>query len=164
MHYKIRAILDVEKDVIRDVIIDANNNLEDLHQVLADAFGFNGQEMASFYKADADWNQGEEYSLFDMGTNNAMKDVQIKAALPRTGEKLIYVYDFMSMWTFFVEVSETDASSTDSVPYVSFAFGDVPEEAPEKSFSSESMNDAFGLDEDLDDDFGGFDNIDDYDF
>ena len=64
--YKVRVILDVEEDVIRTILVDENQTLEQLHKTIANSFGFDGSEMASFYTSDNGWNQGEEIPLFDM--------------------------------------------------------------------------------------------------
>ena len=162
MNYKIRAILDVKNDVIRDVEIHNSENLETLHLEIANAFGFNGQEMASFYRTDNEWNQGEEIPFFDMGGGLSMQSCILKDTLKSQGEKLIYVYDFMALWTFFIEVSEISSTDKKEIPKIVFAFGDAPEEAPEKEFTSENLEDEFGLDDE--EDFGNFENIDDYDF
>lgn len=166
MIYKIRAILDVKKDVIRDVLIDSSNTLENLHTAIINAFGFNGQQMASFYRTDDEWNQGEEIPLFDMsdaGESISMQSCVLGETLIKNGEKLIYVYDFMSMWTFFIELSDSNISTESDLPSISFSFGDVPETAPEKEFVAEKSEDAFDFDDNFDD-FGSFENIDDYDF
>ncbi|MDC9722605.1 MAG: hypothetical protein PSN34_07510 [Urechidicola sp.] len=164
MNYKIRAILDVEKDVIRDIEIHHSENLETLHKEIANAFGFNGQEMASFYITDTDWNQGEEIPLFDMGDSISMQACNLKDTLTKKGEKLIYVYDFMAMWTFFVEVSEINETPKKESPKVVFAFGDVPEKAPEKEFVADKLDNGFGSEDDEFENLDEFDNIDDYDF
>ena len=163
MIYKVRAILDVEKDVIRDIIIDSTLTLEDLHKIITNSFGFNGQEMASFYTSDSEWNQGDEIPLFDMsdaGESISMQSCIINEMLQKMGDKLIYVYDFMSMWTFYIELTHHNITDTYTSPVIAFAFGDVPENAPEKSFEAE-------INIDQDEDFNSqdiFDNIDDFDF
>ncbi|OIQ37723.1 MAG: hypothetical protein BM563_07900 [Bacteroidetes bacterium MedPE-SWsnd-G1] len=164
MAIKIRAILDVEKDVIRDLIIDDSSNLELVHKELAKAFGFNGQEMASFYLSDSEWNQGEEYPLFDMGTSKPMKDTLASEVFQSKSSRLIYVYDFFSMWTFFIEVIDTKATTKNDLPFVSFAFGETPDEAPEKEFTAENTSLDFDMGDDEMDGFGEFENLDDYDF
>ena len=60
MIYKIRLILDTEENVLRDIVISYNDTLEDLHNAITNAFGFYGTEMASFYRTDDNWNQGDE--------------------------------------------------------------------------------------------------------
>ena len=163
MAYKIRVLLDVEKDVIRDILIDETINLEDLHFIIAKSFGFQGLEMASFYKTDEDWEQGEEIPLFDMsedGTALCMQNCLLKDVLKKEGDHLIYVYDFLSMWTFFVELSKIMDAGKEELPNIMLSIGDKPDKAPEKEFTAE---DPF---EELDilDDESDFENIDDYDF
>ena len=163
MTYKIRIILDVKNDVIRDLIVSETINLEELHFTIAKSFGFKGQEMASFYQTDNNWEQGDEIPLFDMsedGNSVAMNKFLITDVLKSVGNKLIYVYDFMAMWTFFVELSEIKDTSEEGLPKIALSFGDTPDEAPEKEFKSEKTSDDF----DAFDDENDLENIDDFDF
>jgi len=163
MAYKVRIILDVENDVIRDINVANSSNLEQLHLLIAKSMGFNGQEMASFYRTDNDWNQGEEIPLFDMSENGeelSMKTCIISETIPNVGDKLIYVYDFFNMWTFFVEVLEVNEEKASCTSPISFAFGDAPEQAPEKEFISDNIEDEF---DPYNEDDMGFENIDDID-
>ncbi|CAL2078838.1 IS1096 element passenger TnpR family protein [Tenacibaculum dicentrarchi] len=166
--YKVRVILDTKKDVIRTLVVNQAKSLEDLHSDIAKSFGFNGQEMASFYRTDEDWNQGEEIPLFDMsedGEAPSMATCVIKETLPNINDKLIYVYDFLQMWTFYVEVVEqSDEVVTDTK--IILTVGEIPDEAPEKEFKTSKIpND---LEDDFDDEFNdgftSFENIDDFDF
>ena len=93
MPYKFRVILDVEEDVFRDIIVSDTINLEELHFTIAKSFGFKGQEMASFYRTDENWEQGEEIPLFDMsedGADNSMQKCLTSETFKNKGEKLIY--------------------------------------------------------------------------
>lgn len=159
MIYRFRVILDndTDEDIFRDLEIRETDTLEDLHNIITQSFGFDGTEMASFYISDDEWNQGEEISLFDMSeTGNQvrlMNETTLDDTVHEAQTKLIYVYDFLNMWTFFVELAEI-AEENEGVDYPNLMFvqGQVPDSAPEKLFEAQS-------DEDLDDDF----NIDDYD-
>jgi hypothetical protein len=163
MAYKIRIILDVEEDVFRDIVVNESTNLEDLHFFIAKSFGFNGQEMASFYKSNNEWEQGDEIPLFDMSEDDidiSMSNCLLNSVLKKTGDKLIYVYDFFSMWTFFVELSEITTKEEKNTPYIALSFGHPPEKAPDKEFKADKSydDDDYFLDND------DFDNIDDIDF
>lgn len=165
MAYKLRVILDVEEDVFRDILIEESQNLEQLHLTLATVFGFNGQEMASFYRTDESWDQGEEIPLFDMsddGSALSMQNCMINDMLKFENDKLIYIYDFFSMWTFFVELKEINVKTDKELPYTLLSFGDTPEEAPEKNFEAD---DSFDEIDEFDDLFNReeLDNIDDLD-
>ncbi|WP_111709204.1 IS1096 element passenger TnpR family protein [Lutibacter citreus] len=163
MAYKVRAILDVEQDVFRDIIVNEAINLEELHFTIAKSFGFKGQEMASFYLTDEDWEQGEEIPLFDMSEDAnsfSMSTCITSTVLRKVGDKLIYVYDFFSMWTFFIELSEIIENPEKELPFIAISIGNVPDEAPEKEFIGENTDednfDAF-------DDESNFENLDDLD-
>jgi hypothetical protein len=159
--YKIRVILDTKKDVIRTILVNNSINLEDLHFSIAKAFQFGGQEMASFYRTDKEWNQGEEIPLFNMaeaGEGLSMASCVLNNTLLEENEKLIYVYDFLNMWTFYVEVIEIDNQVKADLPKLILTVGEIPEEAPEKEFKAEK------LDGDSEEDEDDFDNFDDFDY
>ena len=165
MIYKYRIVLDVLDDVIRDIEIRDTSTLEDLHNSIAQAFGFDGTEMASFYKSDEEWNQGEEYLLFDMsdgkGDVNMMNETSLDSVFSRKDTKMIYVYDFFNMWTFYVELADiTEPEDGQDYPNLMFAQGQLPESPPEKQFEAEKLDD---FDDDTDDDIE-FENLDDFDF
>jgi len=163
MAYKIRVILDIEKDVFRDILVNEATNLEDLHFFIAKSFGFNGQEMASFYRSNNEWEQGDEIPLFDMSeddTEISMSNCLLNHVLTKVGDKLIYVYDFFSMWTFFVELSEITTKKEKDLPKITLSLGFPPEKAPEKEFKADKMYDDFDNFLDSDD----LENIDDIDF
>lgn len=162
MIYKIRAILNTEEDIIRDLAILKSESLEDLHNAICNAFGFTGHEMAAFYKADKDWNQGEEFPLFDMsdGTNNKtqMQEVSIEDVLENNGSRLLYVYDFLTMWSFYIELVESDLEQQDfELPSLLFALGTIPKIAPDLQFESENISNEFEEEDDEDHDEFGFD-------
>tara|TARA_B100000768_G_scaffold67186_1_gene64588 strand:+ start:14235 stop:14753 length:519 start_codon:yes stop_codon:yes gene_type:complete len=150
MIYRFRVVLDndTKEDIFRDIEIRKTDSLEDLHNVITQSFGFDGSEMASFYLSDNDWNQGEEISLFDVSEGGSdiqlMNETNIDSSVSESSTKLIYVYDFLSMWTFLVELAEVveEAQGTD-YPNLLFVHGQVPSEAPEKTFEAEKNEDIF---------------------
>lgn len=160
MVYKIRIILDAKEDIFRDLELEAHNSLEDFHNAITQAFGFLGNEMASFYTCDEDWKQEDEIALFDMSESDAevrlMNETFLEDILTEASPKLIYVYDFMSMWTFLIELADiVDKEASRTYPNVLFSFGELPETPPEKHF--EADNSAVDFDD-------TFDNYEDLDF
>ncbi|WP_222984686.1 plasmid pRiA4b ORF-3 family protein [Flagellimonas meishanensis] len=141
MIYKVRIILDAEEDIFRDIEIEDSNTLEEFHDAITQAFGFEGGEMASFYTCDEEWNQDEEIALFDMGENGSdirlMNETFLEDVLSENSPKLIYVYDFFSMWTFFVELADIiEKEDGRAYPNLLFSFGELPDSPPEKTFES----------------------------
>ena len=161
MIYKIRLTLDVEEDVVRDIAIAGNATLEDLHNVITNAFGFSGTEMASFYLTNEDWEQGEEIPLFDMsdvGDATSMEKFLLDDVFGEDNDKLLYVYDFFSMWAFSVEVTDLiEDNDLIELPSLLFSTGIVPDKAPEKEFIAEDIDDEI-------EDYDNLENFDDFDF
>ena len=161
MVYRFRVILDndTEEDIFRDLEIRETDTLEDLHNIITQSFGFDGTEMASFYVSNDMWEQGEEISLFDLsddGSARLMNETALDDVVHEAQTKLIYVYDFMSMWTFFVELAEiVDETEGHDYPNLMFVKGQVPENAPEKSFEANELNDFDEYEDGID--------VDDYD-
>ncbi|UCE93325.1 MAG: hypothetical protein JSV73_11035 [Flavobacteriaceae bacterium] len=165
MVYKIRVILNTEEDVIRDIAIDSGSSLEDLHNSITNSFGFTGDQMASFYRSDDTWVQGEEHPLFDMGEGRdrkiQMSEIKLEDVLKQANDKMIYVYDFFNMWSFYVELIENDFEHSNiELPALLLSLGVVPTNAPEIYFESEDLStDDFSEEEgheDFDEDFGDF--------
>tara|TARA_B100000963_G_scaffold69042_1_gene57335 strand:- start:28654 stop:29145 length:492 start_codon:yes stop_codon:yes gene_type:complete len=155
MIYRIRVILDTETDVIRDFEIEATATLEELHDAVSQSFGFAGNEMASFYRSDENWIQGEELPLVDMGVGEeALNEKPLNNILSENENRLIYVYDFLNLWTFFVELMETAKKDyLKGYPSLIFSHGEVPETPPNKDFIAEegfeeSINEQDDLEED----------------
>ncbi|WP_353778299.1 hypothetical protein [Winogradskyella sp. 3972H.M.0a.05] len=157
MIYRFRVILDndTEDDVFRDLEIRETDTMEDLHNIITQSFGFDGMEMASFYVSDEEWNQGEEISMFGLGegtdTTRLMNETKINDIVHEAQTKLIYVYDFLNMWTFFVELAEiVDEAKGADYPNLMFVHGQLPEQAPEKLFESDDPEGFDDMDEDMD--------------
>ncbi|TRX36864.1 plasmid pRiA4b ORF-3 family protein [Flavobacterium sp. ZT3R18] len=172
MVYKFRVILDAEEDIFRDIAILAEDTLEDLHNAIFNSFGFDGMEVASFYTCDETWNQEDEISMFDtgdiQGEQKIMSDYQLSDILDEQNTKIIYVYDFLNMWTFLVELAAVEERvAGEMYPATLFSHGEMPDEAMEKNFEADMHDDIYGeFEDDLDEDdldmFEGDDSFEDY--
>lgn len=146
MIYRFRVILNSSDDVFRDIEIEAAATMEDFHNALTQAFGFAGQEMASFYISNDEWVQGEEIALFDMSEGpekvRTMADTILEDAVWEEQTKMIYIYDFLNMWTFLVELAEvTEPEAGQIYPNLMFAHGEIPEDSIELEFIADDEDD-----------------------
>jgi hypothetical protein len=167
MIYRFRIILDTLDDVFRDIEIEETANLEDFHNAITQAFGFGGQEMASFYTSNHEWEQLEEIGLFDMSVEEkpvrVMSNTLVNEVVSKKRTKLIYIYDFLNMWTFLVELADIVEFEIGMIyPNLMFAHGELPEEAPDKEFLTEGDDDddESMFDEELDMDPEDYENLD----
>lgn len=154
MSIKLRVVLDWEdEDVLRDLLVPADLKLDDLHMAILQSFQLSPGEMASFYRSNEDWDQGEEIPLMPFDPRQtSMKDLRVDFVLGEKEDRLLYVYDFLDMWTFFIECLSAEEPETDQVK-VLLIQGKRPAEAPERP---DAASDG-GLFDDLDMDLGEFD-------
>jgi hypothetical protein len=173
--FKFRVIMDTEQDVFRDIEIETESNFDSLHKAVLDAFDFEQGEMASFYLSDEEWSKGLEVSLMDMGgvdeDSLSMSTTILSDMVMKPGDKILYVYDFMRMWIFYIELVEVKKDKPSTIyPRVALAFGDAPSQ-DSKEFQDMFESDIVGgaavagteLDEDEEDEFGEDDSIFDED-
>lgn len=157
--FRFRVLLDQEEEVFRDIQIRADESFDDFHRVILKSFGFSGMEMASFYMSNEEWDKGEEITQMDMGAPEGrpirtMMDTELKDMLHAEGQKMLYLYDFMRMWIFFIELFKIEEPEEGKeYPEVCLAVGDAPEE------TEKTPVDVFPSDPDID--LDGFENIDD---
>ena len=137
MILRIRTILDVNNDVLRDIEINESSLLKDLHISIIKSYGFEGKEMASFFKTNDNWEQGEEMNLIDFGVGEDFSNKSLSTIFSSENSKLLYVYDFLELWTFFIEVIEvSEIDKNVKYPNLVFSQGEVPENSPIKVFEN----------------------------
>lgn len=171
MIYRFRAILNTSEEVYRDIEIEANATFEDFHNVVTQSFGFDGQDMASFYLSNEKWEQLEEIVLFDMGDIDGpvrtMGETLLSDVVDAKNRNLVYIYDFLNMWTFIVELADiVEPDPGFSYPHLMFAQGEVPMTAQEPEFVSESLDGDDEFDDEYSDDeyINGANDYEDLDF
>lgn len=184
--YVFRVILNTEEDVFRDIEIATDSNFEEFHQAIKQAFDFQGEEMASFYMSDDEWTRGDEIPLLDMREEmdeeaRTMANTTLSSFIKSPSEKLLYVYDFLRMWIFYVELVAVRKGVPSTIyPKVAMVYGEAPAEDSREIDLMLGMEGEPGGDEDDDeyltgdpeldeylrednDDEGGIGNIDDLD-
>ena len=133
--YTFRVLVDTaeEEDVFRDIAIEADAPFEQLHLAIQDAFGFDNSQMASFYLADEYWDRGQEIALMDVSSGDepvlTMGTTPINKLINNDQKRALYVFDFLLMWTFFVElVSEGEANTEYTYPMLMVEVGEAPDQ------------------------------------
>jgi len=185
--YIFRVVPDIEEDSFRDIEIKAEQSFEDLHHAIVEAFDFRGDQMSSFYMSDEEWEKGEEIGLMDMGFGEdmgpkTMKSTTLQEMIESDDQRILYLYDFLKMWIFYVElVDQKEVEADKNYPRTIREIGVSPNEddkeipdlmegfnenTSKKSGPSQSeIDDIYDeFNDELSDEFGGeLDNIDDYD-
>jgi len=149
----IRITFDSHDDVWRDLRIEENQTLLSLHDAIVAAFDLEVGELASFYVSDEDWNTLDPIALVDLDETGGarMDQLMIGDVLALPGDRLLYVYDFLRMRTFYVERMAEHPEIDTTVPLgLVGSFGTLP--APEAIadpllFDETDLDDADDLEE-----------------
>jgi hypothetical protein len=177
--YKFRILIETDDEihVIRDILIKSSQSFEDLHQIILKAYEFDNSQMASFYVSDDDWNKGQEIALFDMNAAEdegekilIMNETAINSQINCVGQHLLYTYDFLNMWNFFIELIEITVKEKEAeYPQIVYSEGDAPKQNSKNNELSndEILNEFLNTTEEnedtfSDDIFEGFDDFDNY--
>ena len=138
MLLKFRIISNVKEDVLRDIIIDSNIKLIQFSRVISNAFGFDSSEISTFHYSNQDWEQLEEIKIFKIDDDDEIMDnVPISNFFISEGDKLIFIYDFLNYWTFFVELYDLDDIKTIDKDFnILNSIGEVPDKPPSNIFDS----------------------------
>ncbi len=168
---RLRILIDTddESTVFRDIEVPVAINFEQLHFIIQKQFGFDASEMASFYETDDNWERGDEIALMDMGMGEGnvrlMSDTALGEVFLEKGQKMLYIYDFLVMWTFFVEVVDFGEFDPEAeYPLVHLSIGEAPDPAsktPDKMFGAMQADKIDG-EEDEDDSDDRFPDPEDY--
>ena len=105
--YRFSVTMPDDEEFERVIDIPGDYTFEALHLAVLSAVGFDDAQLASFYLSDNAWQKGQEITLMDMGDEQApptMASIRLDQKLTQPESRLVYVYDFILMWTFYLEL------------------------------------------------------------
>ena len=156
---KFRILLDTKnnEEIFHDILVSDGENFETFFQTIINSFEFKGDQMASFYVSNENWDKGEEISLLDMTEGEEsqvqiMKDTKIRDHLSDPDQKFILVYDFLKMWIFLIELIGVQEETPDA-PQLVLSVGTNPKE-DSKELSDDFQMISESMDDMEEDDFG----------
>ena len=111
----LRASLDGEKSLYRDIEISASQSLYGLAEATVMAFGFDFDHAFGFYSGLTPtqlMRKNPRYELFaDMGDAApgvvGVKKTKISQAFPATGHAMMFLFDYGDDWRFHVKLTAT---------------------------------------------------------
>lgn len=146
MKYNIRITLESKEDVIREIEINSDCFMSELHYFIIDAFGLDNKELASFYTVNSELELEDEFPLISFKDNSSnMENTKLESVLTNVNDKLIYVFDYMKMWRFLIDLIKIETDFKERK--CTLKIGEIPDEAPEVIFNQDD-NDNFHDDED----------------
>jgi hypothetical protein len=107
--YKFKVTFEDNEDIYRVIEIKSNQTFLDFHKIILQSIGFDGKQLASFYMSNDTWKKGEEITLEDMTEDEdnpikTMEKCKLSQFIEDPHQKILYVYDFLECWTFYIEL------------------------------------------------------------
>jgi len=123
--YKFKLTFEEYEDISRVIEIKSSQTFLEFHKAILDSIGFDHKQMASFYMSNDTWKKEQEITLEDMSDDNdensipipTMKDSRLSMFVNDPHQKIVYVYDFLEMWTMHLELVGIEIKEKAGVKY-----------------------------------------------
>ena len=171
MIYKFNLISDEVSNFKLEIQIDADATFLSLRNAILDAVGYTKDQMDSFILCDEDWRKEKEVTLADMGSDSdediwLMDETPISDLIEDEGQRMMFVFDYLTNRAFFMEMKELIPSKHLADPLCSRKVGMPPKQNIDlDEFDSKIAKAAATPSiDDLDADFYGTDEFNDDEF
>lgn len=132
MVYRFKLVSDEVSNFSREIEADSENTFLQLRNAILDSVDFTKDELDSFFLCDEDWNKQDEITLEDMGDSSSDRDIWLMDETPlgelleEEGQRLIFVFEYMTERSFFMELKEIMPSRHLSEPVCTLKRGKGP--------------------------------------
>lgn len=159
MVYKFKLVSDEVTNFAREIEIDSESSFLQLRNVILESVDYTKDELDSFFICDDDWTKNEEITLEDMGSSSdqdvwLMDDTPLSEFIEDEGQKLIFMFDYMTERSFFMELKEIEPGRSLLDPICTLKRGKAPKQESELPELDVNVSTP-GLKDDLDVDFYG---------
>ncbi len=128
-------VSDEVSNFAREIEIDSENTFLHLRNAVLESVDYTKDELDSFFLCDDDWQKQEEITLEDMGDSSSdqdlwlMEDTPLSELIEEEGQKLIFVFDYLTDRSFFMELKEMIPSRSLKEPVCTFKKGKAPKQS-----------------------------------
>lgn len=170
MVYKFRLVSDEVDNFRREIDIDADATFLTLRNAICDSVGYDKNQMNSFFLCDDGWEKDKEITLEDMGSDSSedvylMDECILSDYIEDEGQRMIFVFDYMTDRAFFIELKRSEPGKTLQDPICSLSMGQAPPQMVDLDEFEAKIDLKAASAADLDADFYGSDeyNADEFD-
>ena len=116
-----------------EIAIDSSDTFLRLRNTILEAAGYDKAQMDSFVICDEDWNKEKEVTYLDMDTDSdediwIMEDTPLDELIDEEGQKMKFVFDYISDRYFFMILKETVPGKNLHDPLCQRKEGKAPQE------------------------------------
>ncbi len=146
--YRFKVIFEDYDEVVRIIEIKSTQTFFDFHIAIQESIGFDKSQLASFYLSDDQWKKGYEITLDNMHADEdldddnyiptpIMKESRLCDYINDPHQKFVYVFDFLNMWTFLIEMTDIVLTENPKLKYPACtkSIGLAPKQYIDKKFT-----------------------------
>ena len=175
MIFNFRIVSDEAENFKREIQIDADATFLDLKNAICDSVAFDKNQMCSFFMCDDRWEKEKEITFEDMGVDDdqdiwLMDESVLADFIEDEGQKLLYVFDYLTERMFFIEMTKLVTGKTLKDPLCTLSLGTPPPETVsieefDAKIDAKTSKTANSSIDDIDEDFYGSEsyNADEFD-
>ena len=154
MVYKFRILSDEADDFIREIAISSEATFLDLHNAILESVGYTADQMTSFFICNDDWEKETEVTLIEMDSspevdNWVMDTTKLSELVEDEGQKLLYVFDYLTERSFFLEVCQLIPAKELPKAKCTLSEGDAPAQMVEFEETTLDTSGKLNLDEEF---------------
>ncbi|MBJ2188827.1 MAG: hypothetical protein HFJ87_04935 [Muribaculaceae bacterium] len=166
MIFNFRIVSDGAETFKREIKIDAQATFLDLKNAICDSVGYDKTMMDSFFICDDGWEKRKEITYEDMDLDSdqeawLMDDAVLEDFIDDEGQKLLFVFDYMTDRAMFMEMTEMIPGKTLKDPVCTLSLGQAPKQTVDMDEFDAQVDakaaKAIPSAEDLDEEFYGSD-------
>lgn len=112
MVYRFKLVSDEVSNFSREIEIDSENTFLQLRNAILESVNFTKDELDSFFLCNDEWEREDEITLEDMGSSASdqdlwlMENTPLEELIEDEGQKLVFVFDYITERSFFMELKE----------------------------------------------------------
>lgn len=169
MIFCFRIVSDEVDNFKREIQIDADATFLDLHNAICDSVGYDKNQMSSFFLCDSNWEREREITLEDMGMDTdayLMDDTILSDYIDDEGQRLVFVFDYMTDRAFFMEMKSSVTGRNLKDPVCTSSMGNPPAQTVDMDEFDAKIDAkaARAAADDIDEDFYGSDEFNEDEF
>ena len=131
MIFNFRIVSDEVDNFKREIKIDADATFLDLKNAICNSVSYDKNQMSSCFMCDRNWEKEKEITFEDMGSDTdedvwLMEDTILSDLIEDEGQKLLYVFDYMTDRAFFIEMKEMIPGKNLKDPVCTLSLGHAP--------------------------------------
>ena len=170
MIFNFRIVSDEVDNFKREIKIDATATFLDLKNALCESVGYDKTQMDSFFICDDGWEKVQEITYEDMDLDSdqeawLMDDAVLEDFIDDEGQKLLFVFDYMTDRALYMEMKEMVPGKTLKDPVCTLSQGHAPAQTVDMNefdaqVDAKAAAKAAAIPDDIDEDFLGTDQYD----